>query len=358
MISRAHGSVAALLAATMLASCNDGTGPVFAPFDPPRAEADAEALLGAFQSPGTVQFFLAAELIALESDWEAEAMETARALLGPGLPRIGSDGHSSDIAPAGQTLVIGSAPIIPAAVRGITYTYSPGEQRYTPSERPGAPADGVRYVLYAVTPSPQLDFAQEVGYLEIVDLNTAGANTFGLEVRAVSNGTTWFEYTLAVGPSQFGTTIDATGFATNGTTRADFIFLETGIVTGADTTYNIEFQYTVPGRNVGVVGTIVGLGGAEPAQVDVLMSTHRAQVRYVFDMRQTLSGTAYINTELRAQLSGERSPEMLLIQGTTERPLTEAEGHALRSVLLDLLDTHDWTRGLVFPFRPLVPTTP
>ncbi len=81
----------------------------------------------------------------------------------------------------------------PTEALGRTYTYYPRFESYGPDPaRTGAPADAIRFILYAVDPAAhQLRTPlEEAGHVDLI----AGEADSAFTVRAVVNGATAFEY--------------------------------------------------------------------------------------------------------------------------------------------------------------------
>ncbi len=63
-----------------------------------------------------------------------------------------------------------------------------------PTDRTGAPANGVRFLIYAVNPITfvPVEPLQEVGYVQLTDLS--GSSTQAARVIVVSGETTYLDY--------------------------------------------------------------------------------------------------------------------------------------------------------------------
>ncbi|UCC49825.1 MAG: hypothetical protein JSV41_06615, partial [Gemmatimonadota bacterium] len=66
---------------------------------------------------------------------------------------------------------------IPPDLLGVTFVYDPGQSAYVPSERMGAPANGVRFILYD-NPSD----LNEIGYLDFIDGSNFGVQPWVIDV--------------------------------------------------------------------------------------------------------------------------------------------------------------------------------
>ena len=65
--------------------------------------------------------------------------------------------------------------VLPAEVLGKTFEYNSGTAQYEATERAGAPANGVRFILYAINPVTQVPVEPltEAGYADVLDESTA-----------------------------------------------------------------------------------------------------------------------------------------------------------------------------------------
>lgn len=93
-----------------------------------------------------------------------------------------------------------SALVIPADARGTTYVFDPEQHRYVADPaREGAPENGVRYILYAIDPltgEPKVSI--EIGHADLADLGNDAPDQASLRLVAVSHGTTFVDYTVAL----------------------------------------------------------------------------------------------------------------------------------------------------------------
>jgi len=142
------------------------------------------------------------------------------------------------------------APIFPADKLGKTLvcTFSTPESRcryQVDPQRTGAPANGVRFILYAVDPviKKVVTPLQEIGYLDVTDKSTPAAATVG--IKAVVNGTTLLEYDASAVVTTTSITFSAKGYVTDGTTRLDFDLSQT-LSQGAA---SIDYQVSVAGKD-------------------------------------------------------------------------------------------------------------
>ncbi len=137
---------------------------------------------------------------------------------------------------------------IPTEVLGTTFVYDPGTSQYVASERTGAPANGVRFILYDGITS-----LNEVGYFDLIDASDFGINpatidvTFRVIITAVSTTTPVVSYDVAGTASETGGSLLISGFLSDGSGQLNFSF----DVTGTEATgYGAEF--TLSAGNVSV----------------------------------------------------------------------------------------------------------
>ena len=110
---------------------------------------------------------------------------------------------------------------IPEEYAGVTFVYDVETDGYVGSELTGAPANGVRFILYAVNPvtGTPVEPLVEVGYADFTVTETASSGT--VHVIVVSGGVTYRDYavTAAGGVSSLTVTID--GYAAGAPFLAD-----------------------------------------------------------------------------------------------------------------------------------------
>lgn len=143
--------------------------------------------------------------------------------------------------------VTSPAAIIPSTLLGKTFIYNPQTDRYEISNRTGAPANGVRFILYAVDPVQRrvVTPVNEIGYLDLTDESTSQTMTLG--IKAVIDNQTLLDYDFSASPSGTGATASGKGFLSDGVTRVDFEFSQSfSQTTGMQATYKL----TAPQKGV------------------------------------------------------------------------------------------------------------
>ena len=116
-----------------------------------------------------------------------------------------------------------SAALFPADLLGTTLVYNTTTQQYeVDPAATGAPANGIRIVLYAVDPvfHDPVEPLNAIGYLDVTDESTAAADQVG--IVAVIGDVTYIDYLGSATVFTDGVTFTAAGFLSDGTTVLDF----------------------------------------------------------------------------------------------------------------------------------------
>lgn len=226
VLQYAKRSVTALVIAALAGCGGDSTAPD-APFDPAGTSSDVNAMGSSFESPAMESYAYAVADISLllGSSTAAAALKAAPSadLVRGG--KAGAARYAASLAraylPAGIRPSLATAGI-PAEYLGATFVYDIETDGYVASELTGAPANGVRFLLYAVNPitNQPIEPLVEVGYADVVATETATSASVSIEV--VSGGVTFLDYTVAVGGTASAVTLTVSGYATNGTDRVNF----------------------------------------------------------------------------------------------------------------------------------------
>lgn len=167
--------------------------------------------------------------------------------------------------------------VIPLQALGKTFVWSTVENRYVVSELTGAPAGGVRFIIYQVDSDTQQPVQPlvEIGYVELTrNANSATLAAFG------NGGTKVMEYTATIGGTQLVPSLSIDGFVGVGVNRVNFnLSLAVSLTRG---TVTVTWRTEMPSRRV---SSRVTLGIGETAVV--FGAQMRAGLRRV-DMGGTL----------------------------------------------------------------------
>jgi hypothetical protein len=121
---------------------------------------------------------------------------------------------------AGPQLV----PVLRSGILGKTFVYDPGAGKYVVDPaRAGAPAAGVRFVLYDVGEGDvPVEPLRETGHADLVDQRASAPDAVGLRLTVVSDGVTHLDYAFALGGSIGNASFEVAGFLSDGIERVDF----------------------------------------------------------------------------------------------------------------------------------------
>jgi hypothetical protein len=117
-----------------------------------------------------------------------------------------------------------AAAIFPPEVVGKTFEWNTTNLQYEPTARAGAPAAGVRFILYAVDPLTgfPVDPLVEVGYVDLVDETSGSLAKLHVTVAGVSGTPVYVDYTVTLASSsESSARITTSGYITNGAASPD-----------------------------------------------------------------------------------------------------------------------------------------
>jgi hypothetical protein len=306
-----------------LTGCSD-SGPDV-PFNPSGTTADLEAVSSTFSSSTFASFstfslmfdeavggapLISASAAAMDvrgkddAGMRAAAVRTAKRLAAV-LPRAVQGGASASIA------------AIPVGVAGKTFVYSAGS--YVVSDRTGAPANGVRFILYAVDP---VTFAPveplvETGHADLIDLSSG--STSAARVVVVSGETEYLNYTVAVSNTISGGRVSVLGMVTDGVHEANINLRATVTFNaGLTLTYGVD----VPTRDFSMDITLVS-SGLDTGTIEITLEVRGSNgwIRMTGEFSET-GGTLNVN------VSGHHFATITVVGGG-EPVITGANGEYL-----------------------------
>lgn len=250
-----------------------------------------------------------------------------------------------------------AAPIISDTHRGATFVYDPDTDEYAVDpERDGAPATGVRFVLYEVDEAGTPILEEEIGHADLVDEGDASAEDVALRLLVVVGERTALDYRTTVDIGFVWAEVTVAGFlADEDGTRLDFDIEARGTQGVGGATLDITFDVGVESRGFSIVGSVSGVEDGEEGEGDVeLTVTHRSHTLAV-DMsgaNGVLDGTIRVDGNLFATVAGPAAnPTILSADGD---PLTFGETLVLRRVIDVVEDVFDFLEDLVDPVDEIV----
>jgi hypothetical protein len=214
--------------------------------------------------------------------------------------------------------------VIPAEVLGKTFEYNTGTDAYQVSERTGAPANGVRFIVYAVNPITQVPVEplQEAGYADLLDQSTTSTNAVRLQL--VSEGVTYVDYGVSGSATATTGLAVVDGFVTNGTTKVDFN-LKNSYSDVANGTIGFDYSLDAPTLDVAlkyVIGITQVSTAAALADIDVRLTGPHGNVGVNGLLTEGVG-------ELTATVNGNDFAVVTLDDNSEVATITKPDGSAL-----------------------------
>jgi hypothetical protein len=311
-------AAAALLA---LAGCNEATGPEN--FAPMATSQKVDQAFGAVDDNKAVQ--------------SMDVMSSAFSFTGAAPPAyFGASPTAS--APTG---------IFPCtACLGKTFVYNTQTGRYEPSGLAGAPANGIRYLLYAVDADQDLLIIplQQIGYLDLTDKSSSAGNTVG--IKAVINDVTVLDYDASGSISGGSLTFGAKGNVTDAANRLDFDLSQSVSSTGD---IKVDYKITAPHQdNMSVQILLTGkVGGAATSTLTVTESGNKLEVS-VTGTQAASTGTVKYNGKTFATMSQAGSGDPVFV-GANGKVLTTDDLAGLKRLFDNVEDLFQRFDDLLVP---------
>ncbi|MFC1640272.1 hypothetical protein ACFL3B_05880 [Gemmatimonadota bacterium] len=324
------------LALGTLACGSDITGPDGGNFDAETTAAGLATVDGAFETDAFASLEVLGDNFGIPGASAPAAVELLKAAAHPDTPDFSERISSA----ASELLATSAAPavvLIPEEYRGLTLTYT-GEGGYEVDEAlTDAPANGIRFILYAVNPITReiTEPLTEIGYADITDESTEAVASIGLAV--VSGGVTYLDYLVTLSGTIVNPTFTIDGFITDGTDQADFTLTHAYAVNIAGITINIDYDIAVNDFSMDVSLEIVGGGDqSTTTTVDISFSDGSNTVTIAGSVEDEV-GTleVFTNSVLFATITIDGSA-VTVVDGDGE-PLTQEEITTLQE-LIEIID--------------------
>lgn len=315
-----------------LVACSDGTSP--SPVDP-LAVSEAVAF-----ATSTFNNNAAFQSLTIVID-HLPSIGGASAILANTLPRPSSR-HVFGMVP--RTLVMpklhassSSHPdaLFPVDLLGKTLVWDTTSLSYVVSANAtGAPANGVRLLLYFADPNTNLPFKplQVLGYLDLTDKSTPQADKLGVLVAIVNQTVASYDVTLTVGLTS--ATERAVGYFLDGTAanRVDFDIQDTGTETAITRTSSLS---TEDGDHINVTLKL-SLVTTSSLTVSVAHANSNLEMsasgNFFADTPQPMSGAVKFNGNTVGTIGG--STDDPTITGASGHTFTQGEVDALFNIFV------------------------
>lgn len=327
-ITRLTPRLGALALLAMLGACQDSTAPATGAFNANRVVAGVAAVekVAASTALGSLQ-----QVTRFGGDAALNAARLAPDAWSPGL--AGAVSRISGSAVDAGTFLI---PVMRASALGKVFTYDATLKRYVASTRTGAPANGVRFVLYEEGANSEPIPAREIGYADLTDEKRATAGVAGIKLVVVIDGVTRLSYAFDVSVPGGAPNFSVQGFVVDGEDRLNFTINASSALLGGGAA-TVKATLEAPRQGFEVQATLKGTpNDRRNGDIDLVITS--ASDELVVDastVNGVLDATFTVNGTLFARATG--SVDSPVITGENGRALTPDELRALQEVV-DMAD--------------------
>lgn len=316
-------------------ACSDANGPT-GEFDAVQTQETADSVISSVDGNVALQSMaVLAQSFALTAGQQAAVQAALVALPteDAGRPRTAPERVQAFGAAALAFSTAAPAGLFPPSVEGNTYRLNPQTLQYeVDSTATGAPATGVRFILYAVDPilkrvvTPLL----EIGWVDLIDESTTTSNS--LRITAVVGEVTALDYVATAQLGGGGATFTVDGTISDGSESVDFDLT----FAGSAGSVTIDYLISVQGRDQSI--HLVATGSADESSltitVTVVNGADTAQLTATISAGQ-IEGRITHNGTVVVTFSGNADSPTFV--GADGGELTEREIQALRG-LSELID--------------------
>ena len=317
-----------------LVACGKSNGP--STFDPQGTSTDMAVAQDAFAAQQTASFSaIGPDISAVLNGSPVVAASAALALPRPTAMSAALARKLVSLVPRAGTAIDPMVTGIPSSVAGITFVWDEVNHIYVASSLTGAPSNGVRFILYAVDPVmlQPVEPVVEVGYVDVTDQSTA--STTDIRVRVVQANVTYLDYDVTAAATASGGLVNISGFASNGSSRADFNLKNTITNSAGGLVLSLDYDLSVPSRGLTLnwTATVANLSATEVAvTLDLSIAGPNGNVRLV-GTYGTSGGTftVKVNGDPFATITLTGSSQV--ITGAHGEALTADEEASLQTIL-------------------------
>lgn len=346
-------------ALAVFAACSDGpSGP--APLtDPAATSARLDAVHSALATPVVRSFTRFSGGIAPSAAGLGPAVSLAAAA-SPALARPGESPYAlsarralrlRELAPelsTGASLV----QIIPDTLRGSVFRWDSASSGYYRAAPSGGPANGVRFVLYAVDEAGQISYPlTEVGYADLVDESTETSARLHINVRSVDGSVTLVDYVVTVTSAANGFAAAAHGSITGALSFAVTLSAsatQSAVTTAVDATLDLNSPAMRIELHEG--GTFTASGGAISIDFRLNPPGETVQLQGLFTVSPVTPDSAAVTVNATIRANGQ---VVATVQGAPPHELTFRDGEGAPmpgGPVLDMLGRLMQAVGDVFQF--------
>lgn len=249
-----------------------------------------------------------------------------------------------------------TTPVISAGHLGKTFVYNETTDDYQVDEaREGAPANGVRFVIYEVNILGQPKPDQEVGYADLVDNGATSAEDISLSLTVVEDEETVLQYDVTLDDNGTEGALSLDGFLVARGDRLDFEISATTNEVGTDTFLDLDFELSVDALDFSIFGGFEGIEDDEDGDGEIAIAVQSGTDMLSLEAVGTdgqIDGTLLANGAVFATISGDAdNPTILSGDGDA---LTLVETLVLLRILDSVEDVFDFLEDLLDPVGEIV----
>lgn len=324
-----------LLATTvaLVAACSDSSGP--SEFNPSGMSSDLSLVTSAGSDPSFAAMTAAFDDMAEATGSSGAAVAAAGLFL-----REPRSEYSTEQMPSVMRALVrdrhapalnASVGAIPPEVAGTTYEYDSDAGHWVAGSRSGAPANGVRFVLYQVDAiGAVVTPFSEIGYADLTDLSTG--SSAGARLVVVVGGTTFADYAASATGDESDGHVSVDGYVGAGSNRMTVDFDADFQSSGADNvTFTVDSDLVFPSHSVAIgvhlVGSSSSNGEGQLQFTETLESSNgRLDISGAWATNASPSLEIHVNGSTYAHLAGYTEGDLV---GNDGRVLTQEEREAL-----------------------------
>jgi hypothetical protein len=255
-------------------ACKDSTAPTID--NPLEITNDLDQLDSVFSVPAVQNFNAASSFLtpAAAANVRASAMVLRAVRMSPSAAVAGRfTPAQAGVMKAALSAMSPAGPgdIFPAGVDGKTYRWNETSDAYEQTADVGAPAQGVRFILYEIDGNTgfPIEPVVEVGYADFDDESTVSSTILRIEIFGVGGDPQYVDYTLAFTSTTGGYTLTTAGYITDAqpsNARTLTFSVTAGISgSGTDSTFTFSASLSLNRPQLGLQMTVtlhqVGNGG-------------------------------------------------------------------------------------------------
>jgi len=233
--------------------------------------------------------------------------------------------------------------LLPADLLGTTFEWDEVEAAYVATARAGAPANGIRFILYDRMDVPPA----ENGFVDLTDDSDPSADRLGVHLE--KDGVTRLDYDIEVVETTTGGTVGVTGYLTDGIDRVDFDLVESVAQTTDGFRIDVDYTLSLAGEPLSVdldytidFGTTIG--------ASLVATFENGANTLVLAMSQdgeaALEGTVEWNGDLVMTIADDGTGEPVFL-GPEGEELSAAEAQAIREMFEVATDGLDFLAAYV-----------